>query len=215
MFRKILIASALALAGVFGVLVLFAAVLWISPRARYRAAYLLVEHTDVNGEISAAQLARHARALRHATLVDAAGHRFDWQAQRRAIIWVNQWSYWCIPCRMEFPAMQALQDRVGRDKLRIVLYSQPQNWRQDQAEARLLGLTFELITAKDASVEDRAAIALGNVKQGRAVNWILPSNSFVRASGEGLAAWQSPRDWDGAAWATRIDAWYEQGSARR
>jgi hypothetical protein len=100
---------------------------------------------------------------------------------------------------MEFPAMKALQDRVGRDKLRIVLLSQPQFWDADKRTARELGLDFEMVAPQNASAADIRTIDLG----------VFPNSSFMRPNGEGLGSIRSPRPWDSAEWEAIVRRWYD------
>jgi thiol-disulfide isomerase/thioredoxin len=191
--------------GVVGVLALLVFAMWLSADVRYAVLYSVMERVDLNPPIPADQLARQIRALKRANLIDGNGRPFDWNERPRAIVWFNEWANWCVPCRMEFPAMKALEDRLGRDKLRIVLFSQPQYWDGDRRLAKQLGLDFELVTVKDASESDLAAINLSR----HARSFLLPEHSFFRADGRGIEAMHTVRDWDSAAWQTTIAHWYE------
>ena len=146
----------------------------LSPNFRYRAIYVLMEHFDLNPPIPAAALRRQSQALKAAVLTDANGKPFDWNVKPKAIIWINEWANWCVPCRMEFPAMQALQKRIGPDKLRIVLLSQPRYWEADKILAKTLGLGFELVTPMRASSSALATINLASKPDGA----IFPGNDL-------------------------------------
>jgi thiol-disulfide isomerase/thioredoxin len=185
-------------AGAIGLLV---AAMWISPDVRYGVAFWLAENFDLNPPVTAVELEKQTAALKRVTLIDAAGKTFDWNAKPRAVIWVNQWANWCVPCRMEFADMKALQDRVGRDRLRIVLLSQPKYWEADKRTAKELGLPFEMAVPRNASPHDAKAIDFG----------IMPSSTFMRANGEGIMAVRAPRPWNSAAWAEIVSDWYAKG----
>jgi thiol-disulfide isomerase/thioredoxin len=178
--------------------------MWLSEDVRYAVAYELVEHFDLNPPVTSAELDRQIHALRSVELVDANGKTFDWNAQPHAVIWINEWANWCVPCRMEFANMKALRDRVGRNKLRIVLLSAPKFWDADKKLAKELGLPFEMATPQHESAVDAKAIDLG----------IYPNSSFMRASGEGLLGIRAPRPWDSSEWETIVRRWYEEGLAR-
>jgi thiol-disulfide isomerase/thioredoxin len=188
----------------------FAAPWELSPDFRYRAVYVLMEHFDLNPAIALATLGRQTRALKSVTLINADGRSFNWSSKPHAVIWFNEWANWCVPCRMEFPAMQALQSRVGRDKLRIVLLSQPRYWDADKRAAKALGLGFELVTPTQASASDLAAINLSRKPDG----FVLPETTFLQTSGTGIEALQSVKDWDSVVWETTILHWYEAGLGR-
>ena len=172
-----------------GLALLLAGAMWLSPGVRYSVAYYLVEHFDLNSPVSAAELNRQTAALHRVTLIDAHGKPFDWNAQPHAIIWINQWAYWCVPCRMEFASMAALQARVGKDKLRVVLYSTPDDWEMDKRTAEKLGLDFEMVSARNARASDLKAIDLR----------VMPNSTFLRANGRGVMAIRAPRPWDSSA----------------
>jgi thiol-disulfide isomerase/thioredoxin len=196
------------LGGLVGCVLLLALAMWLSEDVRYGAIYELGKHVDLNSPVPAAALGRQIAALKRADLVDRNGKPFDWDAQPHAIIWFNEWAYWCVPCRMELPAMKALRDRVGRGKLRIVLFSQPQDWDADRKLARELGLDFELVTVRNPDEADLAAINLA--KRGK--DFLLPETTFLRADGRGLVAMHELRDWDSAAWQAIVEHWYAEGA---
>lgn len=198
---RILKVGGVTLATLLGAILLLAGTMWLSPDVRYRVAYYLVEHFDLNSPVSTAELNRQMAALHRVTLIDARGKPFDWNKQPHAIVWINQWANWCVPCRMEFPSMAALQSRVGKNELRIVLYSNPRDWEKDKRTAKELGLNFELISAKNASAADLNAIDLG----------VMPNSTFARANGESLMAVRAPRPWDSAQWEAIIRHWYTGG----
>jgi thiol-disulfide isomerase/thioredoxin len=190
--------------GLVSAVLLLGLAMWLSEDVRYGVIYELGKHVDLNSPVPQAALARQIAALKHTDLVDANGKPFDWNAQPHAIIWFNEWAYWCVPCRLELPAMKALRDRVGRDRLRIVLFSQPQDWDADRKLAKDLGLDFELVTARDPSEADLAAINLA--RHGK--DFLLPETTFLRADGRGLIAMHELRDWDSAQWQANIARWY-------
>jgi hypothetical protein len=192
--------------GLVSAVLLLGLAMWLSEDVRYGVIYELGKHVDLNSPVPQAALARQIAALKHTDLVDANAKPFNWNAQPHAILWFNEWAYWCVPCRMELPAMKALRDRVGRGRLRIVLFSQPQDWDADRKLAKDLGLDFELVTARDPSEADLAAINLA--RHGK--DFLLPETTFLRADGRGLIAMHELRDWDSAQWQANIARWYEE-----
>jgi len=193
--------------GVIGAVGLLAAAMWASEDVRYRVFSAVAEL--VNDDVSPAKAERHFRALRSVVLIDSDGKVFDWHKGSQAVVWFNLWSYFCVPCRMEFLDMAALRGRVGRDKLRIVLLSQPQYWEADKRLAKELGLDFELVTTQDATVDQLAAIDFGVARDGGVHGEVFPSSSFQSASGDGLAAFQAPGTWDSDRWEEKVRGWYE------
>ncbi|HEX3673036.1 MAG TPA: hypothetical protein VHU87_02075 [Rhizomicrobium sp.] len=201
----------IVLGGLIGSIALLIGAMWLSEDVRYGVIYAVMERVDLNPAIAPARLARQVEALHRTALIDENGRPFDWHASPHAIVWINEWANWCVPCRMEFAAMAALRERVGRDRLRIVLFSQPQYWDADKRLAKKLGLDFELVTAKDPAPQDMAAINLAK----RPDDFLLPEHSFLRADGAGIEAMQTVRDWDSTAWETIIRRWQADGAHRQ
>ncbi len=200
--------------GFLGVVVavgLLAAAMWASADVRYREFSVAAEL--VNDDVSPEVAERHFHAVRNVALIDADGKPFDWNKAPHAVVWFNLWPYFCAPCRIEFPAMAALRARVGHDKLRIVLFSQPEYWERDKKLAKELGLDFELVTTQDAPLEQLAAIGFGVAKEGKVHGVIFPSSSFQSADGHGLAAYRAPGEWDSDRWEEKIRRWYDGGVA--
>src|SRR5580698_2884362 len=91
------------IAGVVGAVALLIGAMWLSADVRYGVLYAVMEYVDLNGPISPTLLARQTQALHRVSLVDANGKPFDWNKSGHAIVWINEWANWCVPCRMEFP----------------------------------------------------------------------------------------------------------------
>jgi hypothetical protein len=201
----------IALGGAAAAITLLIGAMWLSEDVRYAVIYWAMERVDLNPAIPHATLARQVDALHRTALIGENGRPFDWHKSPHAIIWINEWANWCVPCRMEFAAMAALRERVGRDRLRIVLFSQPQYWDADKRLARQLGLDFELVTAKYPAPRDMAAINLAR----HPGDFLLPEHSFLHADGTGIEAMQTVRDWDSTAWETIIRRWQADEASRQ
>src|SRR5436853_7465240 len=39
---------------------------------------------------------------------------------RGRTVLLNLWATWCVPCRKEMPALDALQEKLGGERLRVV-----------------------------------------------------------------------------------------------
>jgi len=54
------------------------------------------------------------------TLTDHRGLNHTLTAYRGRVVLVNFWATWCEPCREEMPALQALQDKLGKERLVVL-----------------------------------------------------------------------------------------------
>ena len=76
------------------------------------------------------------------------------QATRGQVTLVNIWATWCIPCRAEMPAMEALYKELGPKGLRIMAVSIDQEGGGDVAEfVRDLGLTFDILLDQSGGIQ--------------------------------------------------------------
>lgn len=67
---------------------------------------------------------------------------------------VNIWATWCIPCRTEMPAMQALYDRMKEHGFRIVAVSIDEGNTDDVlAFTRDLNLSFDILHDRSGAIE--------------------------------------------------------------
>jgi peroxiredoxin len=73
---------------------------------------------------------------------------------RGSVTLVNIWATWCVPCRAEMPAMQALYDSLGPRGFKIAAISIDEGNPQNVvAFARELGLTFDILHDRDGLVQ--------------------------------------------------------------
>jgi thiol-disulfide isomerase/thioredoxin len=74
----------------------------------------------VRGEVAALQVANEGRALPALTFTDAAGTPRSLADWRGRTVLLNLWATWCVPCRQEMPALQALQQKLGSKDFDVV-----------------------------------------------------------------------------------------------
>src|SRR6185436_19665258 len=65
------------------------------------------------GEVAAVGVAQAPKALPVLTFKDAAGADKSLADWRGRTVLLNLWATWCVPCRKEMPALEALQAKVG------------------------------------------------------------------------------------------------------
>jgi thiol-disulfide isomerase/thioredoxin len=91
-----------------------------------------------HGEVAAVQVASEARAMPQLTFTDANGATkslSDWHGRT---VLLNLWATWCVPCRREMPALQALEEKLGGKNFEVVAVNidtrdphKPKAWLHD------------------------------------------------------------------------------------
>jgi thiol-disulfide isomerase/thioredoxin len=141
------------------------------------------------GEVAAVVVPQDPRELPPLTFQDAVGARktlADWHG--RAIL-LNLWATWCVPCRKEMPALDALQARLGGPDFQVVAVNidtrdpdKPKAWLKDVGISHL---------AYYADPEARVFQELKAV--GKAVG--MPTTLLVDGSGCAVATLAGPAEW--------------------
>lgn len=98
----------------------------------------------VHGEVAAISTSAEPRSLPELVFKDASGATktlADWRG--RAVLF-NLWATWCVPCRKEMPALDALQARLGGEHFDVVAVNidtrdpeKPKAWLRDVGINRL------------------------------------------------------------------------------
>jgi len=96
------------------------------------------------GEVAAINIAAEPKRLPELTFTDAAGQpRRLADFQGRTVL-LNLWATWCVPCRKEMPALDALQGKLGDDTFQVVAVNidtrnldKPKAWLEEIGIKRL------------------------------------------------------------------------------
>jgi len=98
----------------------------------------------VRGEVAAVSTGEAPRGLPELAFKDTSGATktlADWHG--RAVLF-NLWATWCVPCRKEMPALDALQTRLGGERFDVVAVNidtrdpqKPKAWLKDVGINRL------------------------------------------------------------------------------
>jgi cytochrome c biogenesis protein CcmG, thiol:disulfide interchange protein DsbE len=71
-----------------------------------------------------------------------------------AVTLVNIWATWCVPCRVEMPAMEKVYQSLAPRGFRIAAVSIDEGSPEDvQAFARELGLSFDILQDRSTKVQ--------------------------------------------------------------
>jgi thiol-disulfide isomerase/thioredoxin len=142
-----------------------------------------------HGEVAALTMATTPLRLPDLAFEDADGNPkklSDWHGR---IVLVNLWATWCVPCRKEMPALEALQTRLGGPNFQVVAVNidtrdpeKPKNFLKD---ANLTRLSY---------YSDPKAKVFQDLKSiGRALG--MPTSVLVDGQGCEIATIAGPAEW--------------------
>jgi len=72
------------------------------------------------GEVAAVAIAAEPQMLPDLAFKDASGEPRKLSDFRGRTVLLNLWATWCVPCRKEMPALDALQTKLGGEKFQVV-----------------------------------------------------------------------------------------------
>jgi thiol-disulfide isomerase/thioredoxin len=141
------------------------------------------------GEVAAVAVASEPRRVPDLSFTDAVGNRktlADWRDQ---VVLLNLWATWCVPCRREMPALDALQAELGGARFQVVAVNidtrdpdKPKAWLRDIGVHHL------------AYYADPTAKTFRDLK---AAGWAfgMPTTVLVDSHGCELAVLAGPAEW--------------------
>src|SRR5215472_396362 len=143
----------------------------------------------VHGEVAAVSTGEEPRGLPELAFKDASGATktlADWHG--RAVLF-NLWATWCVPCRKEMPALDALEGKLGGPAFEVVAINidtrdldKPRAWLKEVGIARL------------GYYSDPNAKVFQDLKTvGRAAG--MPTTLLVDAAGCEIATIAGPAEW--------------------
>ena len=145
-----------------------------------------------HGEIAAMTVARAPFHVPDLVFKDAQGREHKLSDWRGRTVLLNLWATWCVPCRKEMPALDALQAALGGEKFEVVTV----NIDTRDPEKPLVFLT-------DAGVKhlayysDQSAKVFRELKlAGKAFG--MPTTLLVDPSGCEMGEMAGPAEWDSA-----------------
>jgi thiol-disulfide isomerase/thioredoxin len=141
------------------------------------------------GEVAAVKVADEALKLPELAFRDASGQPkslADWQGRT---VLLNLWATWCVPCRKEMPALDALQDKLGASDFEVVAVNidtrnldKPKNWLREVGVGHL------------AYYSDANAKVFQDLKAvGKAIG--MPTTLLVDPNGCEIASLSGPAEW--------------------
>jgi len=143
----------------------------------------------VHGEVAAISTTDEPRGLPELTFKDANGATktlAEWHG--RAVLF-NLWATWCVPCRKEMPALDALQAKLGGPRFDVVAVNidtrnpeKPKTWLRDVGINRLAYYSDPSAKVfQDLKLADRA--------------FGMPTTLLVDADGCEVGTLAGPAEW--------------------
>jgi thiol-disulfide isomerase/thioredoxin len=110
---------------------------------------------------------------------------------RGRTVLLNLWATWCVPCRKEMPALDALQAKLGSDRFEVVAINiDTRNLEKPRAWLQEVGIT------KLGYYADPSAKVFQDLKAiGKAFG--MPTTLLVDPQGCELGALAGPAEWSG------------------
>jgi thiol-disulfide isomerase/thioredoxin len=141
------------------------------------------------GEVAAVQVEKRPKPAPPLAFRDADGKTHDIADFRGKTVLVNLWATWCVPCRREMPALDALEAKLGGDDFHVVAINidtrntdKPHAWLKENGITRL------------AYYADPEAKAFQLLKEeGKAFG--MPTTVIVDRDGCIVASLAGPAEW--------------------
>ncbi len=142
-----------------------------------------------HGEVAALTMATAPLRLPDLSFEDADGKPKKLSDWRGKTVLLNLWATWCVPCRKEMPALDALQTRLGGKDFEVVAVNidtrDPDKPRNFLKEANLTRLGY---------FNDQKAKVFQDLKHiGRALG--MPTSVLVDGQGCEIATIAGPAEW--------------------
>lgn len=142
-----------------------------------------------HGEIAALTIAKDPRPLPELAFQNPDGQRATLAAWRGRTVLLNLWATWCVPCRQEMPALDALQGQFGGPQFEVVAVNidtrdpaKPKAWLRETKIQRL------------AYYADSSARIFQDLKAvGKAFG--MPTTILIDPAGCEIASLAGPAEW--------------------
>jgi thiol-disulfide isomerase/thioredoxin len=143
----------------------------------------------VRGEVAAVAVAKAPKSLPPLAFKDSSGAQKSLVDWRGRTVLLNLWATWCVPCRKEMPALDALQGKLGGKDFEVVSVNidtrdtdKPKDWLKNVGVNTL------------AYYADNSARVFQDLKAiGKAFG--MPTTLIVDQNGCELATLAGPAEW--------------------
>jgi peroxiredoxin len=124
----------------------------------------------------------------------ADGQTVSLASLRGKVLLFNFWASWCLECRPEMPMFERLHREFSAQGLAVIGINAREGTSTVRAYAKELGLTFPLILDPSGNINSAYGV-IG-----------LPTTFLIGRNGRAVALAIGPREWDGKAARTLIQA---------
>jgi thiol-disulfide isomerase/thioredoxin len=144
----------------------------------------------VRGEIAALALASHPMPLPELSFATPEGAKASLADFKGRTVLFNLWATWCVPCRLEMPALDRLQGKFGAKDFAVVAVN-VDTARLDRPKAFL-----DEVGAKNLKLytDDKAAVVQSLKQAGKVLG--LPTTILIGKDGCELGTLAGPAQWD-------------------
>ena len=141
------------------------------------------------GEVAAVAVATTPQLVPNLSFRDAEGRERTLAEWRGRTVLFNLWATWCVPCRREMPALDALQARLGGDNFEVVAVNiDTRNLDKPKAWLKEVGIT------RLAYYADPSAKTFQDLKAvGKALG--MPTTLVIDPQGCELGVLAGPAEW--------------------
>ncbi|WP_247658222.1 thiol:disulfide interchange protein TlpA [Aquabacter sp. L1I39] len=141
------------------------------------------------GEIAALSLAQEPRRIPDLTFANAEGKPMSLRDFEGKLLLVNLWATWCVPCRKEMPALDALQKDLGGDRFEVVAINlDTRDPEKPKAFLKEIGIKSLGFFADSGTKSFQALRAAGR-------GFGLPTTLLVDANGCEVGFLAGPAEW--------------------
>jgi thiol-disulfide isomerase/thioredoxin len=150
----------------------------------------------IHGEVAAINPATSGLRIPDLTFQDASGATRKLSEWRGKVVLLNLWATWCVPCRREMPALDALQAKLGSAQFDVVAVNidtrdldKPKSWLKTAG-----------VTALNYFSDEKARVFQELKAIGRAIG--MPTSVLIDANGCEIGTMAGPAEWasdDGVA----------------
>jgi thiol-disulfide isomerase/thioredoxin len=117
------------------------------------------------------------------SLTDQHGTNHTLAAYRGRVVLVNFWATWCAPCREEMPALQALQQRLGKERLAVLAVNYGESPEKVQQFVQHTPVDFPLLLDKHLEVAKSWRVRV------LPTSFVLGQDGDIRYTAVGMLDW--------------------------